>query len=448
MSKPKLLIIDDDKNLRASMKLGLEDDYAVIEAPNGSEGLKKVIKEKVDLVLLDLRLPDTSGLKLLKEIKEIDPSLNVIMITADNAVKKAVEAMKHGAYDYITKPFDLTELSLLSSKAIERSSIEKENLFLKQSCPSSKDRMIGKSEKLQELRQLIDDIAGSSSTILIQGETGVGKELVARQVHNSSKRSGHLFVAVNCSAIPDNLIESELFGYEKGAFTGAFERHTGKFEIADGGTLFLDEVGTLPSSLQAKLLRVLQEKVIERLGSEHPVDIDVRIISATNTDLKKAVAGGRFREDLYYRLNVIPVLVPPLRDRKGDIELLAAHFIKKYNRMLGKNILGLTEEALSLLEKYDWPGNVRELENLIERLVVLGKEKYISGAELPAEVTGASRSPAIKEIRHLSLKEATKEFEKDFIKQVVARAGGSKNKAAKMLGIHRNTLLQLEKKLN
>lgn len=448
MNRAKILIIDDDKNLRATMKMGLSDDFDVMEAAGGSEGIKKLTRESADIVLLDLRLPDTDGLNLLREIKKIDPTMNVIMITADNTVKKAVEAMKDGAYDYITKPFDLEELSLLISKALEKSSIQKENIFLRQSGQDEKDPMIGKSPKINEVRSLIRDISGSSSTVLIQGETGVGKELVARLIHSSGDRSDKLFVAVNCSAIPENLLESELFGYEKGAFTGAFERHIGKFEISSGGTLFLDEVGTLPQNMQAKLLRVLQEKSIERLGSERPIEIDTRIISATNLDLKKAVQEGKFREDLFYRLNVIPIVVPPLRERDGDIGLLAAHFINKYNKVLNKDILGFTKGSLDMLMRYPWPGNVRELENLIERLVVLGKDKYIKAESLPAEINGDEKSPTIKEIHHLSLKEATRVFEKDFIKHILEKAGGSKTKAAKMLGIHRNTLLQLEKKLN
>ncbi len=443
--RKNILVIDDEKSVRESVYMILKDKYKVLEASSGKEAIEKIRKESVDLTLLDIHLPDISGLKLLKEIKKIDETINVIMLTADNSIKSAVNAMKNGAYDYITKPFDVEELILLVGKAIEKSSLLKENLYLK-SANNSEKEIIGVSNKTKELLALIENVAKSPSTILISGETGVGKELVARQIHKISSRHNRLFVAVNCAAIPENLIESELFGHEKGAFTGAFEKYTGKFEIADGGTLFLDEIGSLPLKMQAKLLRVLQEKSIEPLGSEKTIKVDVRIICATNIDLKKAISEGKFREDLFYRINVIPIFVPPLRERKEDIKVLANYFLKKYANTFGKKIDGFSPEAMEKLVNYDWPGNVRELENLIERLVVLNNTPTIEEEDLPREINRFENSLTETEMNIKSLKQATLAFEKNLIEKIVAQAGGNKSKAAKMLGIHRNTLKQIEKK--
>lgn len=444
--KKHILVVDDERGVRESIKMTLKDRYRISEAADGKSALSKMLKENFDLVLLDVHLPDTTGLKLLKEIKRIDDTVNTIMITADNSVKTAVHAMKLGAYDYVTKPFNIEELMQLTEKAIEKTSLQKENIYLKASAVGHEDRIVGASAKTREMLSMLETVAQSPSTVLIFGETGVGKELAARHIHALSKRHNRLFVAVNCSAIPENLIESELFGHEKGAFTGAFERYIGKFEMADGGTLFLDEVGTLPASMQAKLLRVLQDKTIERLGGERPIRVDARIISATNIDLKRAVENGKFREDLFYRLNVIPVVVPPLRERKGDIELLANYFLKKYSAAFSKNVKGFSPEAMSLLVTYRWPGNIRELENLVERLVVLSKTETIEEEDLPQEMTRCQDAMTEPEMEFKSLKEATIAFEKNLIEKIVSKAGGNKAKAAKMLGIHRNTLAQIEKK--
>ncbi len=446
--KKNILVVDDEKGVRESIKMTLKDRYLITEAHTGHSAISKMLKEPIDLVLLDLNLPDTNGIKVLKELKRIDESVNVIMITADNAVKTAVQAMKLGAYDYITKPFNIDELIQLVAKAIEKTSIQKENIYLRASAVKEGFKIIGKSPKIKEVIDFIEDVAKSSSTVLISGETGVGKELVARQIHKNSLRSKKLFVPVNCAAIPENLLESELFGHEKGAFTGAMDRYIGKFEIASGGTLFLDEVGTLPNAMQAKLLRVLQDKTIERLGAEKPIPVDIRIISATNLDLKKEVEDGKFREDLYYRLNVIPIHVPALRERKEDIPLLADHFIKKYSSALGKTISGFSQEAIKTLVAYNWPGNIRELENLVERLVVLGKGSVINREDLPREVSNNRSSATGTQIQYKSLKEATLAFEKDFIDNIIAKTGGNKVQAAKLLGVHRNTLSQREKRLN
>ncbi|MFA5104014.1 MAG: sigma-54 dependent transcriptional regulator [Candidatus Margulisiibacteriota bacterium] len=444
--RKNILVIDDEKGVRESIKMTLKDKYRILEAADGKSALAKMLKEPVDLVLLDVNLPDTNGIKLLKEIKRIDETVNVIMITADNCVKTAVHAMKLGAYDYINKPFNIEELLLLTEKAIEKTSLIKENIYLKASSVSNEMQIVGNSPKTRELLSLIETVAQSPSTVLISGETGVGKELAARQIHKLSARANRLFVTVNCSAIPENLIESELFGHEKGAFTGAFERYIGKFEMADGGTLFLDEVGTLPQAMQAKLLRVLQDKYVERLGGEKPIRVDSRIISATNIDLKKAVKEGKFREDLFYRLNVIPVVVPPLRERRDDIELLTKYFLKKYSAAFGKTMEGFSPEAMSILKDYKWPGNIRELENLVERLVVLSKSPLIDEEDLPKEISRNETAISGPEMEYKSLKEATIAFEKSMIEKIISKAGGNKAKAAKMLGIHRNTLTQIEKK--
>lgn len=444
--KKHILVVDDERGVRESIKMTLKDRYRIAEAADGKSALAKMLKEPVDLVLLDVNLPDTSGIKVLKELKRMDETVNVIMITADNSVKTAVHAMKLGAYDYITKPFNIEELMQLTAKAIEKTALQKENLYLKASTTSSESQIVGMSLKTTELLSLIETVAQSTSTVLLFGETGVGKELAARQIHKLSPRHNKFFVAVNCAAIPENLIESELFGHEKGAFTGACERYIGKFEMADGGTLFLDEVGTLPAAMQAKLLRVLQDKTIERLGGERPIRVDTRIISATNIDLKKAVEEGRFREDLFYRLNVIPVEVPPLRERKSDIELLANYFLKKYATAFGKEPKEFSPEAMSMLVSYRWPGNIRELENLVERLVVLSKNPSIDEEDLPREMTMRETAITEPEMEFKSLKEATIAFEKSLIDKIISKAGGNKAKAAKILGIHRNTLAQIEKK--
>ena len=429
------------------MRLLLQDRYDVRLAASGREAIDFIKQTPVDLVLLDIRLPEIDGLEVLKLIKGIDDSIEVIMVTAVITVGKAVEALRLGAYDYITKPFDIQSLTEQVAKLIEKKTLLRENLSLRQLLESDAqfEKIVGRSEAICEVFKTIGDVADSNATVLITGESGTGKELVARALHNRSARKDKLFVALNCAAIPENLLESELFGHEKGSFTSAADRQIGKFEIAQGGTLFLDEIGSLPLPMQAKLLRAIQEREIERLGSGRPVPIDVRIVAATNSDLKAAVKERRFREDLFYRLNVIPLHLPPLRERKTDIPLLANHFLNKYNHEFGKKIKGFKKEVLDLLAGYDWPGNVRELENLIERLIVLSRGDRIETDKLPPEIKGETTgSPRSAETR---FKEAVKKFEADFIRQALEKAEGRKGEAAKQMGIHRNTLLQLEKKL-
>jgi putative PEP-CTERM system response regulator len=449
-NKPLILIVDDEESLRHSMRMALEGKYAVETAKDGKTALDIVKEKPVDVALLDIRLPEVDGIEVLKQIREIDETIPVIMITAVITVNTAVEAMKIGAYDYITKPFNIDELQILITKALEKRELLKENIYLRTEVLESEkfEEIVSKSKPMLEVFKTIDDVAASNATVLIQGESGTGKELVAKAIHKRSKRAKKLFVPVNCAAIPENLIESELFGHEKGSFTGAFERHLGKFEIAGGGTLFLDEIGTLPLGMQAKLLRCLQERTIERIGGRKPIPVDVRIISATNANLQKAVGEKKFREDLFYRINVIPINIPSLRKRPEDIPLLIKHFLDKYNQEFGRKVKGFTKQSLKAFGSYAWPGNVRELENLMERLVVLGKDGHIDIDRLPPEISGNVKSmPHMDTPEELNLKRAERKFEAEFIRQALEKAGGSKGKAAKLLGIHRNTLIKLERKI-
>jgi DNA-binding NtrC family response regulator len=438
--KSKILVVDDEKSMRDSMHMLLKDRYDVYLAASGKEAIRIVKKNNIDLALLDIRLPEIDGIEVLKIIKGIDDSIEVIMVTAVITVGKAVEALRLGAYDYITKPFDIQALAEQVEKVMEKRDLLKENLSLRRLIESGShfEKIIGKTPEIRAIFKIIEDIASSNATVLITGESGTGKELVARAIHNRSPRRDKLFVAVNCAAIPENLLESELFGHEKGSFTGAFERQIGKFEIASNGTLFLDEVGSLPLAMQAKLLRAIQEKEIERIGSQKPLPVNVRIISATNTNLRAEVKDRKFREDLYYRINVIPIHLPTLRERKEDIPLLANHFLQKYNREFGRKIKGITREAMDFLKSYFWPGNVRELENLIERLVVLTKGEYIGTARIPPEIKGDFPVETVPS--DTKLFKAVKRFEAEFIRQALEKTGGKKGKAAKLLGIHRNTL--------
>jgi DNA-binding NtrC family response regulator len=442
-----ILVVDDEKSMRESLQMLLKENYQVLLAKSGREALDQIKKQPVDLVLLDIRLPEIDGLETLKQIKSFDETIEVIMVTAVIMVKKAVEAIRLGAYDYITKPFDIDTLQAQIEKVLEKRQLRQQNLSLKQLIDEEFqfEKIIGKSQPIREIFNTINDVSHSPATVLITGESGTGKELVARAIHNRSPRKDKLFVAVNCAAIPENLLESELFGHERGSFTSAHERQLGKFEIANGGTLFLDEIGSLPLAMQAKLLRAIQQKEIERIGAGYPLPIDVRIIAATNSDLRAAIQKNKFREDLFYRLNVIPVQLPSLRDRKEDIPLLAHHFLEKLNREFGKNIHNVKPETMALLMNYNWPGNVRELENLIERLMVLTKANTLGSEHLPPEIVGG---PILKiKNEENTFTRAVQQFEADFIRQAIAQSGGKKSKAAKILGIHRNTLINLEKKL-
>src|SRR2546426_2059728 len=371
--RPVILVVDDDSGVREAFRLILEDQYDLLEAADGKQALDRLRTSPVDLVLLDIRLPEMDGIEVLERIKSVDDGVEVILVTAVKTVRTAVDAMKLGAFDYLTKPFDEDNLLALVRRALEKRSLEREVAFLRSELARQHDfdELVGQHPEMQKLYRLISQVARTTTTVVITGESGTGKELIARAIHRQGPRRDKPFVAVNPAALSDSLVESELFGHEKGAFTGAYQRKLGRFELAQGGTLFLDEISSLKPELQAKLLRVLQEREIERVGGTRSIRIDARIIVATNTDLKQAVAQGTFREDLYYRLNVMPITVPPLRERREDIPLLVPHFIRRYNQAFNKRVEGLAPEALSVLGEYSWPGNVRELQNVIERLVGL-----------------------------------------------------------------------------
>ena len=445
MARPVILVVDDDSGVRESFRLILEDHYEVLDAPDGPQALEVLRAAQVDLVLLDIRLPEMDGIEVLERIKAIDEGLEVILVTAVKTVRTAVAAMKLGAFDYLTKPFEEDELLALCNRALEKRSLEREVTFLRGELARTRDfeEIVGTHAAMQKLFRLTEQVARTTATVLITGESGTGKELIARAIHRQGPRRDRPFVAVNPAAVAESLIESELFGHEKGAFTGAYQRKLGKFELAQGGTLFLDEIGTLKAELQAKLLRVLQEREIERVGGTRPVKIDVRVIAATNVDVKQAVARGAFREDLYYRLNVVPIEVPPLRERIEDLPLLVEHFVRQYGQQFGKRVQGLSREALRALSLYRWPGNVRELQNVVERCVVLAEGPQIELNDLPLDVLIPDHRIRVRKANRLPLKDATEAFEHQIVLRVLERVKGNTSEAARILGVHRNSLNRL-----
>jgi two-component system response regulator AtoC len=440
--RPVILVVDDDDGLRESFRLVLEDEYELLDASDGKQALEVLRASPVDLVLLDIRLPDLDGIQVLERIKALDEQIEVILVTAVKTVRTAVAAMKLGAFDYLTKPFEEDELVAVIRRALEKRSLEREVVFLRSELDrrSGGAEIIGQHPEMEKLARVIGQMARTTTTVLITGESGTGKELIARAIHRQGPRRDKPFVAVNPAAISEMLMESELFGHEKGAFTGATQRKLGKFELAHGGTLFLDEIGTLKPELQAKLLRVLQEREIERVGGIRTIKIDVRIIAATNVDLKQAVSQQSFREDLFYRLNVVPIHVPPLRERRDDIPLLVDHFIHRYSREFNKNVVGLSREALGTVREYPWPGNVRELQNIIERLVGLVDAPVIGLNDLPMDLLLPDHRAKVREAEALPLKKASDEFERQIVLRVLERVGGNRSEAARILGIHRNSL--------
>jgi len=439
--KEKILVVDDEQSHRMMLKAVLmKEGYEIIEADDGVSAIKAVENEPFDLILMDIRMTDMDGIEAMKEIRKMSPSIPVVMMTAYASVKTAVEALKSGAYDYLTKPLDIDELKILIQKSLEHYRLQEENAFLKERLEDRFDfsQIIGKGRRMKELFETLSLIAPSDATILIYGESGTGKELVANAIHQNSPRAQKPFIKVSCAALPETLLESELFGHEKGAFTGAIARKAGRFQMADGGSLFLDEVSEMSPSTQVKLLRVLQEREFEPLGSTKTIHVDIRLIAATNKDLDVEVKEGRFREDLFYRLNVIPIHLPPLRERKEDIPLLAEHFFKHYQEKNKSSIRGFLPKTIDTIIRYDWPGNIRELENAIERAVLLCQSEYISPEDLPLPVQGAEDRD--QSILYVPPGMTLKEVEKGVILQVLAEMKGNRTNTAQILGISRKTL--------
>ncbi len=443
--RPNILVVDDEPLMRISINDALKDEkYKVRATGLGKEGIGLVRAGGVDVVVTDLRLPDTDGIDVLKQCKRYSPDTKVILITAHGSVNTAVEAMRAGAYDYITKPFGMDELLLMIERVLTLKALEAENRLLKNRVEGRYDfsGILSKSPAMAEVLETVKVLSHTDSTALILGESGTGKELVANAIHYNSPRKDRPFVKISCAALPETLLEAELFGYEKGAFTGAVKQKKGRFELADKGTLFLDEIGELSPGIQVKLLRVLQEKEFDRLGSTKTISVDVRIICATQRDLKAEVAKGTFREDLYYRLNVVPIMLPPLRERTGDSLLLANCFLKRLAKQNSKEVSGFSIEAQEMLVRYSFPGNVRELENAIERAVVLAKGTEIGPWDLTDEINGGLE-PAIDPASGTNgweeLSKVTKDFERAYIMKVLDETKGNKGLAAKLLGVSRKT---------
>ncbi|NOX97732.1 MAG: sigma-54-dependent Fis family transcriptional regulator [Nitrospirae bacterium] len=449
--RPTIMVVDDEINILESFKTLLEESYNVRTATNGKECLQKLEEENANVILLDIMMPGIDGIETLRKIKEKDESLEVIMVTAVRTVKTAVQAMQLGAYDYIVKPFDIDEVLIIIEKALEKQGLTREVTYLRSEVkkPTGQDNIIAApNSKMRAAYEIAIEVAKSDTTVLITGESGTGKELIARAIHYNSHRKDKPFIAVDCAALPETLIESEFFGHEKGAFTDATKQKLGKFELAHEGTLFLDEIGNLKPEIQIKILRALQEREIQRVGGTKTIKVDIRIITATNVNLKQAIKEGKFRTELYYRLNVVPIFLPSLRERKEDIPLLVNHFLKIRNREFNKHIKRLSPQAMDYLIDYNWPGNVRELQNVIERLVALGKDTIISKERLPLDILlGRDKAKSDMRPEGTLFKEARSWFEKQFILSVLDKANWNQTRAAKLLGIHRNTLILKMKEL-
>ena len=457
-----ILIVDDDKSIRYSLKRMMEGNYSILTAQNGEEALERVKEGPPDLILMDIKMPGRSGIDVLREIKSIDPKSLVIIMTAYGTTETAIEAMKYGAFDYILKPFPIPQMKGLVEKALSLRRMMKQEVIYASTEGEETDegeRIIGSSPKMQEIYKIVGQIAPSNVTVLLRGESGTGKELFARAIYQHSSRSNLPFLPVNCAAIPDTLLESELFGHEKGSFTGATSRRIGKLEQCQGGTIFLDEIGDMSLSTQAKLLRVLQEKNFERLGGTETIKVDIRLIVATNKDLEEAIGNGKFREDLYYRLNVVSIMIPPLKERKEDIPGLVSYFLKKFNRELKKAIVGITPSAMTKIASYGWPGNVRQLENVLKRAMVLCQGEWILEDQLLFE-KGWERREAQEESSKKNVEDLLdalfEEFstasvtpqdldmisslERGLILRALQKTRGNQLKAAALLGINRSTL--------
>ncbi|MBW2630782.1 MAG: sigma-54-dependent Fis family transcriptional regulator [Deltaproteobacteria bacterium] len=442
MDKLNILIVEDGRSQREMLKDFLAGEgHRVMEAEDGNTAIRQVQGGHFDLLLLDFKMPGMNGIEVLEKIKNINPKISVIMMTAYGTIETAVDAMKLGAVDYITKPIDLGQLLALVSRISERQTLIRENEILRQKVWKkglAQEQIIYKDPGMEAIINMVGRVASSRATVLIMGESGTGKELFANLVHATSPRSGQSMIVVNCGALPETLLESELFGHEKGAFTGATARRAGRFEEADGGTLFLDEIGELSPPVQVKLLRFLQEREFQRLGGNKTIQADVRIISATNQNLEEKVKEGTFREDLYYRLNVVSMIIPPLRDRRGDISVLTEYFIKRFSAENDKDIKGLSNEAMDILMKYDYPGNVRELENIIERAVVITRDQVISIKDLPFEKIPPHHFADYKEGG--ALRDEIESLERKRIEQALDETGNNQTRAAELLGITERTL--------
>lgn len=446
MPKQHILVVDDEAKMRRILEIMLNQlGYQVSQAADGMQALEFLQQTSVDLVITDLRMPNMDGIELLKQIRLKDEDTMVIVVTAYGTVETAVAAMKYGACDYIVRPFELEAVEAAVKRALTLSKVKRENTFLRHEVEQGWGDFIGNSNAMQTIYTQIQQVAPMPTSVLIQGETGTGKELVARAIHQASPRKDALFVAINCAAIPPDILESELFGYEKGAFTGANKTHTGKFELADGGTLFLDEITEMDFNIQAKLLRVLQERTLERLGSNRTIDIDVRVIAASNRDPKQAIADKKLREDLFYRLNVFNLELPPLRNRQSDIIPLAEHFLQKYAAEFGYPCSGIDTQAQNCLSQYHWPGNVRELENMMERAIVLSAGKQITIEHLPQEIIKPNRvvsEPLQEQSNHdsLDLNSQLEKLEKQLITQALIKTKDNKAAAAQALNISERSL--------
>ncbi len=455
MKEFKILIAeDDDLNRQNLAELLASCGYEVTAVADGRQALENYVQDVYDLVVTDLRMPNMDGLELLKQIKELNAEQLVILVTGYGSVQTAVDAMKMGAFDYITKPLKDDLVRITVARALSFARLKEENVDLKDRLQENFDfgKMIGYSESMKKVFEKIEKVAKTDSTVLIHGESGTGKELVARAIHFNSERKYRPLVPVNCGAIPEELLESELFGHEKGAFTGAIRTRIGRFELAQGGTIFLDEIGDMSPALQVKVLRVIQEKQFERIGGVKTMTADVRIITATNQDLEELVAAKKFREDLYYRINVIPIYLPPLRERGIDMAILANHFLKKFNQQKKRNVTAIDAQAMAALTSYPWPGNVREMENLIEMLVVMKEDGTITIEDLPNKIRKLQQEP--KAICAIDLPEEgvdfnkmLEDYERDLILRALDKCGGVKNKAAKLLNLKRTTLVEKLKRL-
>lgn len=437
--KFNILIVDDEKNIREGLGKALElDGYNVLLAVDGQEGLDIIEREEVDLVIADLRMPRVSGEELLRRVVQSYPTVPVIILTGHGTIETAVQAMRDGAYDFLTKPVNLDRLSLLCKRALSTRELVMQHRQMQEELEQQRrfQNIIGKSSEMQRIFELVKQVAPTKASVLITGESGVGKELIADAIHNASNRKEKPFIRVHCAALSESLLESELFGHEKGAFTGAVARKRGRFELAHTGSIFLDEIGEIEQSVQIKILRVLQEKTFERVGGEETLEVDVRIISATNRDLKEAIDEGRFREDLYYRLNVVNIHIPPLRERKEDIPLLTSAFIKEFAQENDKPVEGIDPKARSALYNYSWPGNIRELRNSIESAVVMCKGNIVTPEDLPPSITRESDEDYIR----ISLGSTLADAEREIIRSTLAAQNGNKSRTAEVLGIGRKTL--------